>query len=142
MSKRGLEVRVRFDETDSMDYLYHGNYAKLYHISRTEMLRPFKLDDKTLKSEGYIMPVISLNVKYKKPAVYDDVLWIQTRIESVKVCKITFSHEVRNEEGELINEGSTTVAFVDDSSRKPIRIPDAINDRFMAATKEFSFQLN
>jgi acyl-CoA thioester hydrolase len=142
MSEKGLQVRVRFDETDSMDYLYHGNYAKLYHISRTEMLRPFGLDDKTLKSKGFIMPVISLNVKYKKPAVYDDILWIQTTIESIKVCKITFLHKVRNEQGEVINEGTTTVAFVDDISRKPIRIPESIDEQFNNAKKEFSFQLN
>ena len=39
-------IKIRYDEVDKMGYVYHGNYAKYYHISRTELLRKIGISDK------------------------------------------------------------------------------------------------
>jgi acyl-CoA thioester hydrolase len=119
-----VKIRVRFNETDSMNYVYHGNYAAYYHASRTELLRKLDLSDKVLGEQNYLLPVISLESKFKKPVFYDDLIEVKTSLQRVSTCKLSFLHEVFNEQMELVNIGKTSLAFVDATSRKPLRIPD------------------
>ena len=70
--------RVTYADTDQMGYLYHGNYATLYEIGRTEMLREQDLSYKLMEERGTMMPVISLNQRFVRPARYDEVLTIET----------------------------------------------------------------
>jgi len=123
-----LTIKVRFNETDQMNYLYHGNYASYYHVSRTELLRGVGLSDKSLEIDGIILPVIELQSKYIKPAFYDDELNIKTVLHEVKGCKLHFNHEVYNSKKELINIGSTIVAYINKTTRKPIKIPQPIKE--------------
>lgn len=124
-----LKVRVRYNETDSMNYLYHSNYIYYYHASRTELLRKVGLSDKDLESRGIILPVIEMQSKYLKPAFYDDELIIKTKLSKLSACKLFFMHDIYNEQNELINHGNTTVAYVNKSTRKPIKIPNQIIER-------------
>jgi acyl-CoA thioester hydrolase len=123
------KIRVRYNETDSMKYLYHGNYVSYYHASRTELLRSIGLSDKELETNGIILPVIDLQSKYLKPAFYDDELTVKTKLVEISTCKLHFKHEVYNDKEELINKGATIVAYVNNSTRKPIRIPEEINKK-------------
>lgn len=131
-----LNIRVRYNETDSMKYVYHGNYASYFHASRTELLRKVGLDDKTLEFNGIILPVIEMNIKYLKPAVYDDELVVNTSIVKISACKILFHHEIYNHENELINKADTTIAYVNSSTRKPIAIPKEIKERLNILTSK------
>lgn len=124
-----IKIRVRFNETDAMKYLYHGNYASYYHLSRTELLRRLGLCDKSMEAKGIILPVIDLQCKYLKPAFYDDELMVRTQLSELSACKLCFEHEVYNEDNELINSGFTAVAYVNSESRKPVRIPKEIEEK-------------
>ena len=126
-----IKIRVRFNETDSMNYVYHGNYASYYHASRTELLRKVNLCDKKLSEQDFLLPVIALESQYKKPVFYDDVIVVISRLLNVTACKLDFEHEIYNSANELVNKGKTSLAFVDMISRKPIRIPDAIQRQLL-----------
>jgi len=121
-----LKIRVRYHETDSMKYLYHGNYASYYHASRTELLRKIGLSDKSLEINDVILPVVELQSKYLKPAFYDDELTIMTVLAKISGCKLCFDHAVYNFNEELINKGSTIIAYVNNKTRKPIKIPQSV----------------
>lgn len=123
------KLRVKYNETDSMKYLYHANYIYYYHASRTELLRKVGLCDKKLELNGIILPVIEMQSKFAKPAYYDDELTVRTLLQRISACKLFFTHEIYNEENEKINSGSTVVAFVNKSTRKPIKIPTEINEK-------------
>jgi acyl-CoA thioester hydrolase len=127
--KGKIKIKVRFNETDPMRYLYHGNYASYYHASRTELLRSIGLNDKELEINGVILPVIELQSKYLKPAFYDDDLTVKTILSEISSCKLCFQHEVYNDKEEIINKGSTVVAYVNNGTRKPIKIPQTIIER-------------
>ena len=122
-------IRVKYNETDSMKYLYHGNYVYYYHTSRTELLRKVGLCDKNLETNGIILPVVELQSKYIKPAYYDDELTVKTQLLKISACKLHFFHRIFNTKDELINQGNTIVAYVNKSTRKPIKIPIPIKER-------------
>lgn len=120
------KIRIRYDEVDKMGYVYHGNYAKYYHISRTELLRKLGISDKVLENHNILLPVIEMNIKYFKPVFYDDIISIKTSIEDIPTSRLIFYHEVRNFNNELINQAKSSVAFVDIHTRKPLKVPQLI----------------
>ncbi len=122
-------IQIRYDEVDKMGYVYHGNYAKYYHISRTELMRNIGFSDKELETQNIILPIIELNVKYLKPVYYDDIITIKTSLRQLPDSRMTFEHEVQNSDGELINTASSTVVFVDIVTRRPMRAPDFFVDK-------------
>ena len=122
-------IQIRYDEVDKMGYVYHGNYAKYYHISRTELMRSIGLSDKKLEGYNIIMPIIELNIKYLKPVYYDDIITIKTLLRRLPDTRMKFYHEVRNEENKLINTASSTVVFVDMETRLPMRAPEFFRDK-------------
>ena len=40
--------------------------------------------------------------------------------------RITFNYEVYNEQNELLNEGETTLVFIDSETRKPRKAPEEL----------------
>ena len=69
MYTHDFQKRVRYGETDQMGYLYYGNYAQYYEIGRVEMLRSLGLTYKSMEEEfGVMMPVLSLQIHYLRPA--------------------------------------------------------------------------
>ncbi len=117
------KVRVRYGETDKMGYVYYGIYPLYYEIGRTELMRNFELPYKKLEDEGIMLPVKSLDIKYYKAAQYDDLLTIKTTIKELPLARITFYYEIFNENKELLNEGTTTLVFVDEKTRRPRKAP-------------------
>jgi acyl-CoA thioester hydrolase len=120
------KIRVRYGETDKMGYVYYGNYPLYYEVGRTELMRNFGFSYDKIEKMGIILPVKTLDVKYHKAAMYDDLLTIKTTIKELPGIRITFYYEVLNEKGELLNEGNTMLIFVDDKSRRPRKAPDEL----------------
>jgi len=120
------KIRIRYDEVDKMGYVYHGNYAKYYHISRTELLRKIEISDRELETHDILLPVIELNIKYLKPVFYDDIITIQTTLQKIPASRLVFHHEVYSDTNEIINRATSTVAFVDINTRKPMKAPQFI----------------
>lgn len=68
------KIRVRYAETDQMSYVYYGVYAQYFEVGRVELLRSIGISYKTIESMGFALPVVNLNINYRKPAFYDDEL--------------------------------------------------------------------
>ena len=126
MIQSDTQIKVRYDEVDKMGYVYHGNYAKYFHISRTQLLRNIGINDKILESKGIIMPVTKMCVKYLKPVFYDDIIKIKTTLTEVSGVRLKFDHLVFNQKNEVINKANSTLVFVNHKTRKPIRIANDI----------------
>ena len=123
------KLRVRYGETDQMGYVYYGNYPLYYEVGRTELMRQFGFPYKKIEELGIMLPVKSLDVKYFKPAVYDDLLTIKTIIQEIPKARITFYYEIFNENNDLLNQGTTTLVFVDEKTRKPRRAPEKLTEQ-------------
>ncbi len=118
-----IELRVRYGETDQMGYCYYGNYAQYFEVGRVETLRSLGMSYKQLEEDGYMLPVSELNIQYKKPALYDDLLTIKTTITEVKGARIYFSYEITNETNQLIAIATTTLVFVAKENMRPTQPP-------------------
>ena len=124
------ELRVRYAETDQMSFVYYGNYAQYYEIGRVEALRQLGTSYKLLEDSGIMMPVVSMNINYKKPALYDDILTIKTIIKELPTNKIRFEYEIYNHKEELINTAETILVFVNKTTKRPCKCPQWFLDLF------------
>lgn len=129
MYKSETKVRTRYAETDQMGVVYYGNYPQYFEVGRVEALRQLNLTYSQMEEEGIMLPVLKLEVKYLKPALYDDELVIHTFIKEMPKSRITFEHEIYNSAGELLTIGMVQLVFVDTTSRRPTRCPKDLHDR-------------
>ena len=81
---------------------------------------------KEIEEMGYSLPVVNMNINYKKPAFYDDELTIRTTIKELPSAKIVFDYKTFNDSGDLLNIGAVTLVFVDKKTGKPSIAPDFI----------------
>jgi acyl-CoA thioester hydrolase len=114
-------VRVRYAETDRMGLLHHANYFVYFELARTEMLRSRGISYKDVEDSGHFLVIIDLGCKFKKPAYYDDLLTIRTRVARVTHVKIVHEYQVLRD-SELLAEGHSTLACVDREG-KPQALP-------------------
>ena len=122
-------VRVRYAETDRMGYVYYGNYTQYFEIGRVEALRQLGMNYKEMEDSGILLPVYKCNLKYIKPALYDDLLIIKTVIKELPAVKIIFDYEIYNQKNELLNTGSTTLVFLDGPTGKPRLAPASLIEK-------------
>ena len=128
MFESSTTIRTRYSEVDRMGYVYYGNYATYFEVGRVEAMRVLGINYLELEESGIMMPVIRYEIDYKKPAFYDEVLTIVTRVREVPRSRITFEYETWNERGELLNTALTQLVFVDSATMKPQRAPQVIVD--------------
>jgi len=125
-------VKVRYAETDQMGVVHHGNYAEYLEMSRIDWLGQFGISYKKMENEGIMLPVYSMQFKFIKPATFDDILKIETRLKKIPQVKIEFEYSIYNQEKELLTTASTVLVFMDSVSRKPIKCPDFILEKLEA----------
>jgi acyl-CoA thioester hydrolase len=123
------KIRVRYGETDQMSFVYYGVYAQYFEVGRVELLRSLGLSYKEIEAMGFALPVVNMNIKYKKPAFYDDELTIRTTIKELPSAKITFHYETFNEKGELLNLGEVILVFINKKTGKPCFAPEVIMNK-------------
>ncbi|HEY0977872.1 MAG TPA: thioesterase family protein [Flavobacteriales bacterium] len=124
MFQHETTVRVRYGETDRMGYVYYGLYAQYFEVARVEALRSLGFPYRQLEDDGVMLPVHDLQVKYHRPAFYDEELTLRTSITALPSVRITFIYAVHNAAGELLTEASTTLVFVDRATGRPRRAPE------------------
>jgi acyl-CoA thioester hydrolase len=107
-----ITIRVRYAETDRMGLLHHANYLVYFEQARTELLRDFGLTYKDMEDAGFLLVLTKVEVRYKQPARYDEVLTISTTVARTTPIRIEHKYEVFRE-GRLIAEGNTTLACID-----------------------------
>lgn len=126
MNFNKISFRVRYGETDQMGVVYHGNYAQYLEMGRVEWLRSLGISYKKMEENGVILPVISLHIDFKKSAVYDDLITVETRLRQKPMVKIEFDYTIYNEDNEILARAHTVLAFVDSKTKRPIKCPDYI----------------
>ena len=126
-------LRTRYAETDQMGVVYYGNYPQYLELGRVEWLRALGLTYKEMEAEGIMMPVVSLQIQYKKPALYDELITIRTKLKDLPSTKIEFDYEILNEKGELLSTANTILVFVDAKTFRPVRCPEKVLDLIRGA---------
>ena len=117
-------IRIRYADTDQMQYAYNGKYFEYFEVGRTEMMREENLAYKTIEANGYMMPVLSVFIRYKNPAYYDELIEVESRVEKLPDIKIHIDHIVKSTERKIIIcEGYVELVFIKKSTMKICRPP-------------------
>ena len=106
------QIRVRYAETDRMGLLHHANYLVYFEQARTEFLRAQGLTYKDMEDRGFFLVITNVEVNYKSPARYDDVLTIHTTVARITPIRIEHQYRVTCD-GRLVADAETTLACVD-----------------------------
>ena len=117
------KIRVEYHHTDQMGVVHHSNYVKFFEVARTEWLRANGLTYAEMERRGVMMPIVDVAVKYRNPALYDELLSVTSFVDEAPMARMTFRYEVRGEDGRDIASGSTTLGFIDKETRRPVRAP-------------------
>jgi acyl-CoA thioester hydrolase len=119
---------VRYADTDQMGVVYYGHYAQYFEVGRVEALRALGMSYAAMEKAGYVLPVTAMEVKYLRPARYDDHLRIQTSIDSYPdAYRIGFVHRIFNEEGQLLTKAKVSLYILDRDFQK-ITLPPCLLD--------------
>jgi acyl-CoA thioester hydrolase len=119
-------VRVRYAETDQMGVAWHGEYFAWFEVARTDLLRSRGYTYRQLEEEGLRLPVVEAQARFLRPAVYDDVLEISTRVSEIRGARVAFAYEVFREGSDTpLAMGSTSHAAMGRDGR-PRRVPEQL----------------
>jgi acyl-CoA thioester hydrolase len=116
LATHDTEIRVRYPECDPMGVAHHATYPIWFEIGRTEMLRARGGNYRDLEAEGVFLAVVRLEVRYRRPARYDDLLTLRTELRLAGPVKIEHTYRLLRD-GELLAEAATTLACLDRDGR-------------------------
>ena len=130
MLETKTSLRVRYAETDQMNVVYHGNYAQYFEVARAESIRQFGFTYKEMEALGVMMPIVDIQIKFLRPAHYDDLLTIKTQLRELPTThKIEFHHEVYNETQELLTIGKVVLYFIDINTKARTTMPKVMIEK-------------
>ncbi len=132
-------VRVRYAETDQMGVVYHSNYLIWFEVGRTDLIRSFGFDYKSMeREEGIGIAVVEVTCRYKAPARYDDELIVRTTLAGIRGSVLRFTYALHRAKDELLLcEGATTHVVVGSDMKRasmPERYAAAFRNAHILAT--------
>ncbi|HZV98799.1 MAG TPA: tol-pal system-associated acyl-CoA thioesterase [Methylophilaceae bacterium] len=121
-------VRVYYEDTDGGGVVYHANYLKFMERARTEWLRSLGFEQTELKTEmGVLFVVRELELKYRRPALFNDQLAVITKLIKMGRSLLEFEQLIERN-GELLTAATVEVVCVDAAQFKPVSIPTPIRN--------------
>ena len=128
MSEFILPVRVYYEDTDVAGIVYYANYLRYMERGRTEWIRTLGIDQSVLIDQGLAFAVTEVNIKYLKPARFNDLLEVVTYVKQAGRASLTFEQMVRNKENpELIYvQGDVKAVCIRMDKMKPVALPERI----------------
>jgi acyl-CoA thioester hydrolase len=112
LKQHEIEIRVRYQETDPMGFLHHGNYFTYFEIGRTELLRAAGGNYRRMEEQGMLIVVVKADCRFHRPARYDDLLRLRTTISRITAAKIEHEYELFRGQ-ERLAVGHVTLAVLD-----------------------------
>ncbi len=129
MSEYHYEKKIYYHDTDAGGVVYYGSYLKHLEEARTEYFNHLGVDLIEYTKNGILFPVVHLELDYKKPARYGDVVQIFTRPEKVGSASLTFTQEIKRGEATLVTVRVVWACVNGDL--KPIGIPEDIRSKII-----------
>lgn len=130
MIKSELNIDVRYYETDQMGIVHHSNYVRYLECGRVDMLKKLGLPIEKIEEAGVMLPVVSVECRYKVPAKLGETLKVVTMIDEVPRAKLVIRTEIYNPDGHLCCEGTVVLGFINAQTRRPVRCPDDLANVF------------
>jgi len=106
-------IRVRFSEVDSMGVVWHGQYIRYLEDGREDFGNKFGISYLDFYEKGILVPIVKIDLNYKKPLIYGDTALVETRFVDCVAAKTIFNYTIYNDGNhEVVATGSTTQVFM------------------------------
>ena len=126
MNLNKLEFRIRYAHTDHFGVVYYARYLDWLEAGRTEILRQNGVCYKDCEDQGFFAPVVKLEIEYKAPARYDDIIVVDTKIEQIGTSSVHFTYSIYNKKtNQLLANAKTINVFIKKDGTK-IDVPAEI----------------
>ncbi len=116
--------RVQYADTDRMNFVYYGRYAEYLEAARVELIRYLGISYKEIEDRGIFMPVLEYNIRFRKPATYDDTLILHSEIREIPSTRLPIHSRIFSEKGELVAEAVVVLVFLEKERNRPVKAPD------------------
>src|SRR4030042_1432005 len=124
ISSHTISIVPRYAETDKGGVVHHSVYPVWLEMGRTELLRANGVAYKDLEAAGVFFVVARLNIKFRRPAQYDEKLLLETVCSAVSAAKVEHVYKLtRSGDGLILAEGSSVLACVNEEG-KVRRVPE------------------
>jgi acyl-CoA thioester hydrolase len=115
---------VRFNEVDSYDIVWHGNYAIYFEEGRTYFGKQFNIDYSDFMAQDIFVPITKMEVEYLRPLVYGQRIEVETTYEDSKAAKVIFNYKIKDAQSQkLLCRGRTEQAMLNDKRELYFTIP-------------------
>lgn len=114
-----VEIHVPFHDVDPAGYVWHGHYFKYFEIARCSLLALIGYNYSDMRDSGFFWPIVDTNVRFRRPAVYDQHLEVKASLREWEV-RLLIDYIVRDAEGETLVRGHT------------VQVPVSLEDQEMA----------
>ncbi|HSH66445.1 MAG TPA: acyl-CoA thioesterase [Bacteroidia bacterium] len=119
------EVAVRFSEVDALGIVWHGHYLKFFEDGREAFGKQFELGYLDIHAHQFVVPLVSLNIDFKKTVKYGDTIIIETTYVDSPAAKIIFNYKLyRTSDMALVASGESIQIFMDINEELHITLPD------------------
>lgn len=123
-----IDVRVRYAETDQMGRAHHRNYLVWCELGRTTLMREHGISYAEMERAGVMLPVSRVEVEYRAPLRYDEVVRLETRVERVRSRDVVFTYRMRRDRDEATVATARTTLVCTDREGRPVRLPERVRE--------------
>ena len=120
--------RVSYGETDTMGYLYYGEYLHVFERARSAYFRTIGMSYNEVEAKGFLLPVREASLRYRRPSRYDDLLYTRCAVSELSRASLTFVYGIYAEDREELRVTGFTQHALTDRQGRPVRMPDWLKD--------------
>ncbi len=118
------QIRVRFNETDAMNVVWHGNYIRYFEDARDAFADKYGIDYHTVKEQGFLLPIVDMHCSYKRSLTFGDHIEATCTLAISNAAKVIFYYELRNARTqEIVATGKTIQVFLNLKGQLQLYIP-------------------
>lgn len=140
LQKVHTPIEVRYQETDQMGVVYHGNYLVWFEIGRTKFIEKLGFRYTDMEKHNIVSPVIDVHISYKSAIRYGESVTIETWLEKYDGIRSVYGYNVIGENGTIAVTGTTTHVIVKKDTFRPLSLRKAFPDWHEAYTREIEDQ--
>ena len=124
------DLTVRYAETDQMRFVHHSNYLKYFEVARLEWLSSMGISYAVMEEDGILMPVVTATVNFKSPLYFGDTFRVTVFLNKMPKSTLEFDYQIVNQKDEIICTGYTVLAFLSPKTKRPMRCPEFLREKF------------
>jgi acyl-CoA thioester hydrolase len=112
--KSRIQLKVRFNECDPLQIVWHGNYLKYFEEGREDFCIQHGISYLDMKNRGYATPIVKSSCEHKLPLEYGDTFEVETSFQPADAAKLVYTYKIFKKD-KLVCVGETTQVFLNES---------------------------